>query len=142
MVPSSRFCTACGAANQAQDAFCFNCGLPLRASIPSSSYLVAGSTLSSLTGLLPPNLLLRQRYRILNQLGKGGFSAIYKAEDIQFGNRLLAVNEALDACEQAIRLNPRLAVAYANKSGALKRLGRSKEAQVAYKRAQLFGYTG
>ena len=93
MVPSSRFCTACGAANQAQDAFCFNCGLPLRATIPSPNYLVAGSPPSNLTGLLPPNLMLRQRYRILSQLGKGGFSAVYKAEDIQFGNRLLAVKE-------------------------------------------------
>jgi len=93
MVPSGRFCTACGAANQAQDAFCFNCGLPLRATIPSSNYVVAGSTPSSLTGLLPPNLLLKQRYRILSQLGRGGFSAVYKAEDIQFGNRLLAVKE-------------------------------------------------
>ncbi|MFL5700904.1 MAG: protein kinase domain-containing protein [Ktedonobacteraceae bacterium] len=93
MVPSSRFCTACGAANQAQDAFCFNCGLPLRATIPSPNYLVAGSPPSNLTGLLPPNLMLKQRYRILSQLGKGGFSAVYKAEDIQFGNRLLAVKE-------------------------------------------------
>src|SRR5436305_714033 len=93
MVPSSRFCTACGAANQAQDAFCFNCGLPLRATIPSPNYLVAGSPPSNLTGLLPTNLMLKQGYRILSQLGKGGFSAVYKAEDIQFGNRLLAVKQ-------------------------------------------------
>ncbi len=64
MVPTHRYCTACGAANQAQDAFCFACGRPLRASLPSPQYPVGGSATSTSTGLLPPNLLLKQRYRI------------------------------------------------------------------------------
>ena len=93
MVPSQRYCTRCGAANQAQDAFCFACGQALQATPASQHYPIAGSVSSSSTGLLTPNLLLKQRYRILSQLGKGGFAAVYKAEDVQLGNRLLAVKE-------------------------------------------------
>jgi tetratricopeptide (TPR) repeat protein len=93
MVPSHLFCTSCGAANQAQDAFCFACGRPLRADIPSPQYPVTGSAIITSTGFLTPNLLLKHRYRIVTQVGKGGFSSVYKAEDIQFGNRVLAVKE-------------------------------------------------
>src|SRR2546429_7163472 len=93
MIPSHRYCTVCGSANQASDAFCFACGQPLRAAMPSSGYPTAGSTSSTLTGLLPSDHLLRQRYRIISQVGKGGFGAVYKAEDIQLGNRLLAIKE-------------------------------------------------
>jgi serine/threonine protein kinase len=91
MVPF--YCTVCGAANQAQSAFCFACGKPLQAATPSPQYPVAGAGITILTGFLPSNVLLKQRYRIICQVGKGGFGAVYKAEDLQFGNRLLAVKE-------------------------------------------------
>ncbi len=93
MVPSQRYCTRCGAANQAQDVFCFACGHPLQVTTASQHYSIAASATNTFTGLLPPNLLLKQRYRILGTVGKGGFGAVYSAEDVQLGNRLLAVKE-------------------------------------------------
>ncbi len=93
MVPPHCYCSACGAANQAHDSFCFACGRSLLATTPSLQYPVAGSVNNVPVSLLTPNLILKQRYHIASQVGKGGFGAVYKAEDIQLGNRLLAVKE-------------------------------------------------
>jgi serine/threonine protein kinase len=43
--------------------------------------------------LLPANHLLKQRYRVLMKIGRGGFGAVYKAADLQFGNRMVAIKE-------------------------------------------------
>jgi serine/threonine protein kinase len=85
MVPSPIYCTNCGVLNQAQAKFCFGCGQSLQSIMPSST--------NSSTGLLVANHLLKQRYRIQSRAGKGGFAAVYKAEDTLFGNRLVAVKE-------------------------------------------------
>ncbi len=87
MFSPTLFCDICGAANRQQASFCSSCGKPL--------YIAGGggSTSSTLTGLLLPRHLLNRRYRVLNQVGKGGFGAVYKAEDITFGNRPVAVKE-------------------------------------------------
>src|SRR5579884_2090121 len=93
MVPSQHYCTNCGAASQAQDANCSVCGHPLQNEAASPQPSIAASASTTSRELLPPDLLLKLRYRILSQIGKGGFGSVYAAEDTQLGNRLLAIKE-------------------------------------------------
>ena len=42
---------------------------------------------------LSPHTLFRNRYFIMSQVGAGGFGSVYKATDIQSGDRLVAIKE-------------------------------------------------
>src|SRR5258708_15493585 len=84
MLPSTLYCINCGAANLAQAKFCFGCGQSLLTS-------VAPPGVSSLTGLLVHDHILDQRYRIISQVGRGGFGAVSKAINLTSGNRLVPV---------------------------------------------------
>src|SRR5258707_3322581 len=86
MLPSTLYCINCGAATLAQAKFCFGCGQSLLTS-------VAPPGVSSLTGLLVHDHILDQRYRIISQVGRGGFGAVYKTIDLKSGNRLVPVKE-------------------------------------------------
>ncbi len=87
-LPPYLFCDTCGAANRVQATFCKACGQSLHISITNGS-----NSSSTLTGLLSQQHVLKQRYIILAQVGCGGFGAVYKAADTQFGNRLVAIKE-------------------------------------------------
>lgn len=69
----SYFCDHCGAANQEQAMFCVVCG---------SLLIVSG-----------PERLLKERYRVREKVGQGGFAFVYKAEDTWYGNRAVAIKD-------------------------------------------------
>lgn len=85
MSSSPLFCTHCGAANLAQAAFCYACGQVIQA--PGNIFSAPGN------GPLAVGTLLKQRYQISRQIGSGGFGAVYQAEDMDLGQRLVAVKE-------------------------------------------------
>jgi serine/threonine protein kinase len=87
MKASTIFCTECGAANPTQARFCFACGQ----AVQGQGNAASGSV--SQTGQIKPGELLRKRYEVLNLIGQGGFGAVYKAEDKELGQRLVAVKE-------------------------------------------------
>src|SRR5579883_780957 len=101
---SQRTCAHCGALNSIDDEFCSNCGFAL--DNPSMTTLASNVTppfvISSpgrrITGALASGELLGARYRIIRLMGKGGFGAVYQANDERFqGRRRVAIKEMSDA---------------------------------------------
>ena len=69
-----RYCPACGAANPAESLMCFACQLPLDAREEKEQ-----------------EVLLHGRYRLLTQVGAGGFGGVYRALDTLEAGRIVAV---------------------------------------------------
>src|SRR5260370_25913223 len=92
MLAASRYCSNCGAVNPSSAVSCLGCGLSLKVTVPLPLEPKTAA-ITSYTAHLKPNQLLEKRYHIVSQVGTGGFGAVYKAEDTQDGNRLVAVKE-------------------------------------------------
>lgn len=83
------FCDNCGAAIRPGSKFCGHCSAKLiQGPVP---VLVPVQP----TKVLQTPSILQQRYTILQQLGIGGFGAVYKARDTRFKNRTVAIKEML-----------------------------------------------
>jgi len=82
-MPTSFFCDACGAELPTPTSSCPICG-----QMPSNT----ASPPASLVTPLKPAALLIKRYRILEKIGEGGFSVVYKAQDLKKGE-LVAVKQ-------------------------------------------------
>src|SRR5437773_3661134 len=78
MESSEHYCSNCGAINQPDAEICFACGQSLKvtAELPE----LHDST----------RIYLNQRYHVLDEIGKGGFSSVFKAEDSVSG-RVVAI---------------------------------------------------
>ncbi|MBA2678913.1 MAG: zinc-ribbon domain-containing protein, partial [Ktedonobacteraceae bacterium] len=79
MSTSDVYCSSCGASNDLNAPACFACGKPLTETMDhdENAALVSGT-------------LLNDRYRLLNQVGEGGFATVYRAEDTQ-NERIVAI---------------------------------------------------
>jgi eukaryotic-like serine/threonine-protein kinase len=97
MLVANLYCSNCGSANPPSSVMCSSCGLSLKITLPLPPEPAidpeSAITTTTTTARLKPNQLLERRYLIVNQVGTGGFGAVYKAMDIQHSNRLVAVKE-------------------------------------------------
>ena len=82
----STYCNVCGVANQPQTTLCFACGQALETSVEDTA-------LPSLAEPPVSPALLAGRYRVVGMVGKGGFGAVYKAEDVQRRGLFVAIKQ-------------------------------------------------
>ncbi len=83
----SLVCDICGTVNQADMTHCLACGQVLGASSDHAA-LTSAPTVSHLS-----KSLLKQRYRVIHAVGRGGMGTVYIGVDTQLGNRLVAIKE-------------------------------------------------
>jgi peptide/nickel transport system substrate-binding protein len=130
-------CPKCNAINRSTARFCSECGTPLTAQISqepapaqpnqpdsaSDASRVASSAAqkdaadqpSSALPVLETGKVLLGRYRLAEELGRGGFGAVYKGWDANL-NRPCAIKENLDTSPEAQRQFQREASVLANLS--------------------------
>ena len=99
MASSTIACPNCGVQIPASDIVCFFCGYVLvkpkvAPTAPSDPVSQSPTVQIPPTRRSPLHGLLKQRYQLLQAVGKGGMGAVYMAQDTLLGNRLVAIKEA------------------------------------------------
>ncbi|HPH94825.1 MAG TPA: protein kinase [Anaerolineaceae bacterium] len=103
-------CPHCGQTHRAEAAFCPVTGKPLSIPAPQPPpppppvvippaapfSQVDPAAASNLTGRLPANALLKNRYVIIEKVGQGGMAAVYKVADLLLPGATWAVKEMSD----------------------------------------------
>ena len=102
-------CPKCKSINKETARFCSECGTSLL-NLPPLPVEIRNSGTSLQTGLL-----LQERYRIVKELGRGGFGAVYRAWDTRL-NKAVAVKENMETSPEAQRQFAREALVLASLS--------------------------
>lgn len=94
------YCEACGAANEPTAEQCFACQQAFideniegveSAQAPTAND--GDNRDAALDSRLAAGSLLQERYKIVQEVGTGGFGSVYRASDTLFGNRMVAIKE-------------------------------------------------
>src|SRR5579859_7196662 len=101
MLSANIFCSNCGAKNLKDAGVCSSCGSQLVSPsqgvkppiTDSGNPTTPSPEMNNATGFLSTNTILKERYRVLHWVGRGGMGAVYMGEDMQLGNRLVAIKE-------------------------------------------------
>jgi serine/threonine protein kinase len=102
-------CPKCKATNKDAAGYCSECGASLSTS--PSSYIEVQNHVSG----LQTGSLLQDRYRIVKELGRGGFGAVYRSWDTRL-SKAVAVKENLETSPEAQRQFAREALVLASLS--------------------------
>ncbi|MFC1878899.1 protein kinase [Chloroflexota bacterium] len=93
---STNPCPKCNTPNRSSARFCANCGETLLSDMPKEMNVPQSSS------ALKQGDILQNRYRIEDELGRGGFGAVYRAWDANL-NKPCAVKENLNTTPEAQR---------------------------------------
>lgn len=98
------FCLQCGCANPLHARFCRFCGHPIQPEPVHASPSSQDASSARMPVVSQPiaaiqnaqaSQLLKQRYRIVKQIGAGGYGKVYRAVDTEFMDRRVAVKEMI-----------------------------------------------